>query len=349
MRAKTALSGIDVVILSDYAKGILSPRVVGEIIRMARDKGAKVLIDPKGRDFSHYRGAYMLTPNRKELAEAIGTPITNVTEAEAAARKLIDMHDLKGILAKLGGDGVCLVMKDQPAQHFRTETREVFDVSGAGDTVVSTLALAMAGGFTMAESAELANLAGSIVVGKVGTATVSRDELSRALLHEHMQGNGKVAASADAAKDMADLWRQQGLKVGFTNGCFDLLHPGHISLMRQSRAACDRLIVGLNTDASVKRLKGETRPVQTEAARAAVLASLADVDLVVLFDEDTPINLIKAIHPDVLIKGADYTVDKVVGADLVQSWGGKIVLANLVDGQSTTSMVKRMNSTGSAA
>jgi D-beta-D-heptose 7-phosphate kinase/D-beta-D-heptose 1-phosphate adenosyltransferase len=244
-------------------------------------------------------------------------------------------------------------MKDQPAQHFHTVTREVYDVSGAGDTVVATLALALAGGLTLPESAELANLAGSIVVGKIGTATVSHDELSRALLHEHMQGEGKIAPSAHAAKDTADLWRKQGLKVGFTNGCFDLLHPGHISLLRQSRLACDRLIVGLNSDASVKRLKGEARPVQNENARASVLASLSDVDLVVLFSEDTPHDLLQTLRPDVLVKGADYTIDKVVGADLVQGWGGKVILANLVEGQSTSSIIARSKlpegKTGSAA
>lgn len=346
MRAKSAISGCDVIILSDYAKGVLSQRVVTEILRLAKEKNAKVLIDPKGRDFSLYRGAFMLTPNRKELSDAVGSPITSVAEAEQAARSLIAKHDLQGILAKLGGDGVCLVMRDQPAQHFHTKTREVFDVSGAGDTVVATLALALAGGLTLPECAELANLAGSIVVGKVGTATVSRDELSRALLREHMQGEGKIAASADAAKDTADLWRKQGLKVGFTNGCFDLLHPGHVSLLRQARAACDRLIVGLNTDASVKRLKGEARPVQNEAARSSVLASLTDVDLVVLFGEETPLELIKTLRPDVLVKGADYSIDKVVGADLVQGWGGKTVLAKLVDGHSTSSTIARMNKTG---
>ena len=342
MRAKGALAGCDVVILSDYAKGVLSPRVVAEIVKAAKAKGAKVLIDPKGRDFSTYRGATMLTPNRKELSEATGAAITSVEDAEKAARTLIEQHDLQGVLAKLGGDGVCLVMKGEDAKHYRTATREVYDVSGAGDSVVATMALGLAGGLTLEESAELSNLAGSIVVGKIGTATVSRAELSGALLRAQMRGESKVAPSALEAKNTADMWRKQGLKVGFTNGCFDLLHPGHISLLRQARAACDRLIVGLNSDSSVKRLKGENRPVQNEAARGAVLASLSDVDSVVLFGEDTPYELIKTLRPDVLVKGADYTVAQVVGADLVQGWGGKIVLADLVEGQSTTSTIARM-------
>lgn len=339
---RTALNESKIVILSDYAKGVLTPKLIQETIKLAQRNGSKVLVDPKGRDFSRYAGAFMLTPNRKELAEAYGTPIHSVEDAEKAARHLIAAHNLSGILSKLGGDGVCLVMKDQPAIHFHTRAREVFDVSGAGDSVVATMALALAGGLSNAEAAELANIAGSVVVGKIGTATVSSDEL----IHELRQGNAsdseqKVLTTHDI-QERAERWRKQGYKIGFTNGCFDLLHPGHISLIQQARSACDKLIVGLNSDASVKRLKGESRPVQNEVARSTVLASLAHVDAVVIFGEDTPIELIKAVHPDILVKGADYTVDKVVGAELVQAWGGKIVLANLVQGQSTTSTISRL-------
>jgi len=188
----------------------------------------------------------------------------------------------------------------------------------------------------------ISRIAGSIVVGKVGTAFVTRDEIAHALMHgEAQRAEDKVVGFASIG-DIAERWRKQGYKVGFTNGCFDLLHPGHVSLLRQARAACDKLVVGLNSDASVKRLKGETRPVQNEAARSAVLASLADVDQVVIFGEDTPLELIKTIKPDVLVKGADYTIDKVVGAREVQSWGGKVVLAELVDGQSTTKTISKM-------
>jgi D-beta-D-heptose 7-phosphate kinase/D-beta-D-heptose 1-phosphate adenosyltransferase len=246
------------------------------------------------------------------------------------------------VLVKLGGDGVCLVQKDEPALHFRTKAREVFDVSGAGDSVAATLALALASGFSAAEAAELANVAGSIVVGKVGTATVSRDEIAHELMHgAALIAENKIVGAGSIA-DIAERWRKQGLKVGFTNGCFDLIHPGHVSLLRQAKAACDRLVVGLNSDASVKRLKGANRPVQNEAARSAVLASLADVDQVVIFGEDTPLELIKTLRPDVLVKGADYTVDKVVGADIVKAAGGKVVLAQLVEGQSTTGTIARM-------
>ncbi len=342
-RVRGAIDSCSVVILSDYAKGVLCSDVTSKIISLANAKGAKVLIDPKGRDFSHYRGATLLTPNRKELAEISGRAILSVTDAEAASRQLIASHDLKGVLSKLGGDGVCLIMRDQVAKHYQAKAREVFDVSGAGDTVLASLALALAGGLSFTESAEIANIAGSVVVGKVGTATVSREDLAHELLHDaSRQGEDKVG-SLMHAQEIAGLWRKQGLKVGFTNGCFDLLHPGHIGLLRQARAACDKLIVGLNSDASVKRLKGESRPVQNEMSRAAVLASLSDVDQVVIFEEDTPIELIKGIRPDILVKGADYSVDQVVGGDLVKGWGGEVVLAKLVEGQSTTATIARLH------
>ncbi|MDD5585518.1 MAG: D-glycero-beta-D-manno-heptose-7-phosphate kinase [Alphaproteobacteria bacterium] len=342
MRVRSAFPGSAVVILSDYAKGVLTDRVIAETIKLANKNNRPLLIDPKGRDFSRYRGAFMLTPNRRELADATGLPAGTVAEAEAAARKLIEEHDLQGILAKLGSDGVCLVMKNQPAQHFRAAAREVYDVSGAGDTVVATMALALAGGLNLAEGAALANMAGSIVVGKIGTAAVTHDELAKELMHDQTRESENKIMGLPEAAQTAERWRKQGLKIGFTNGVFDLLHPGHLSLIRQARTACDRLIIGMNSDTSVKRLKGEGRPVQGESARAAVLASLADVDGVVIFSEDTPLNLIKEIRPDLLVKGADYTLDKVVGADLVKSWGGEIVLANLVEGQSTTATIKRL-------
>lgn len=342
LRVKGALDGCNVVILSDYAKGVLSTKVITEILTLARAGGHKVLIDPKGRDFSRYRGAYMLTPNRRELADATGSSIRTIEDAERAARQLIKEHDLEGVLAKLGSDGVCLVMKDQPAWHFRASAREVFDVSGAGDTVVATMALGLAGGLLPEDSAALANIAGAIVVGKIGTAVVTREELARELMHDEARKSEEKIVSLTEASEMAERWRKQGFKVGFTNGVFDLLHPGHVSLIRQAKAACDRLVIGLNSDASVKRLKGDGRPVQNENARAAVLASLADVDQVVIFSEDTPLNLIKAVRPSVLVKGADYRVDQVVGADLVQSWGGQVVLANLVEGHSTTATIARL-------
>ncbi len=341
-----ALTEAKMVVLSDYAKGVLTPEIIAETIARARAAGAQIVIDPKGRDFSRYRGAHMLTPNRKELAEAFGAPISTSAEAEKAARALMQTHGIESFLVKLGADGVCLVLPDASALPFHTQAREVFDVSGAGDTVIATLALALGSGYTPEAAAELANIAGSIVVGKVGTASVSRTELERAVHQGETQRLEDKIVPLDSLAATAEKWRRQGLKVGFTNGCFDLLHPGHIALLRQARAACDRLVVGLNSDASVKRLKGETRPVQNESARSTVLASLADVDHVVIFGEDTPLELIQTLRPDVLIKGADYTLEKVVGAAEVQSWGGRVILANLIQGESTTRMIGKMGAVG---
>lgn len=330
------------VILSDYAKGVLTDAVIAHAIARARAAGKIVVVDPKGRDFARYKGAHILTPNRKELAEACGHNIATVDDAAKAAQTLMRDCGIDSMLVKLGSDGVCLVREGQPPLHFHTTAREVFDVSGAGDTVAATLALALASGLKAEEAAEIANIAGSIVVGKVGTACVTRDEIARQLMFGDAGTAESKVVGYSSIRDIAERWHKQGVKVGFTNGCFDLLHPGHISLIKQARAACDKLIIGLNSDASVKRLKGDSRPVQNEAARSAVLASLADVDQVVIFGEDTPLELIKIIRPDVLVKGADYTISKVVGADLVQGWGGSVVLAQLVDGQSTTSTIARM-------
>ena len=237
-----------------------------------------------------------------------------------------------------------LVPARGPVVHLPTEAREIFDVSGAGDTVVATLAAACAAGLDLETGARLANLAAGIVVGKVGTAAITAADLEAAVHHQDLVTAEHKVAGLGALLDTVERWRRRGLRVGFTNGCFDLLHPGHVSLLAQARAACDRLVVGLNSDASVTRLKGPGRPIQGETARATVLASLADVDRVVLFGEDTPLRLIKALRPDVLVKGADYTVETVVGADIVQQHGGRIVLARLQDGHSTTATVARMTS-----
>lgn len=336
------LADVHIVVLSDYGKGVLTPQVVADIVRLAAQAGKRVIVDPKGFDYRQYRGASVLTPNRKELGEATKMPVTGDQAIVAAARHLIETCGVEAVLATRSQEGMTLVGRHGDAVHLPAEAREVFDVSGAGDTVLATLAAAMAAGATMAEAAKLANIAAGIVVGKVGTAVAYAGEVLAALRqHDLHEGDVKVM-SLDEAVDAAARWRRKGLRVGFTNGCFDLLHPGHVSLLNQARAACDRLVVGLNADDSVRRLKGPTRPVQHEAARATVLASLAAVDAVVLFGEDTPIELIGAIRPDVLVKGADYTIDKVVGADIVQSYGGRVLLADLAAGFSTTATIARM-------
>jgi len=321
---------------------VLSPELIKALIDGATAAKKPVLVDPKGLDYSIYHGATLVTPNRKELHEATRMPVGTDDEIVAAARHLCATCGIANVLVTRSQDGMTLVTAKGMAHHLPAEAREVFDVSGAGDTVVAVMAAAIAGGTAPLEAARLANIAAGIVVGKVGTAVVTGDELVAALHHSDISaGEAKLASHAGAIAQI-DRWRRKGLRVGFTNGCFDLLHPGHVSLLSQARAACDRLVVGLNSDASVRRLKGANRPVQTEAARATVLASLASVDLVAIFEEDTPERLIKALHPDVLVKGADYTIDKVVGADLVTGWGGKVVLAELSPGHSTTATIARM-------
>lgn len=326
-------------ILSDYGKGVLTDAMISAAMEAARAAGVPVVVDPKGIDFTRYRGAGVITPNRRELGAASRMPVGSDAEVAAAARHLIETCGLEAVIATRGAYGMTVVTGSDEV-HLPALAREVFDVSGAGDTVVATVAAGLAAGMSVTDAAQLANVAAGLVVAKVGTAVVRRDELA--------DGLGGAPGLAAKIMDVAALeervaqWRARGLSVGFTNGCFDIVHLGHISLIEQASAACDRLIVALNDDASVQRLKGEGRPVQPEGARARVIASLAGVDGVVLFAEDTPQSLIGAIRPDVLVKGADYSVDEVVGGELVASYGGRVVLADLVDGFSTTDTISRI-------
>ncbi|NVK18666.1 MAG: bifunctional D-glycero-beta-D-manno-heptose-7-phosphate kinase/D-glycero-beta-D-manno-heptose 1-phosphate adenylyltransferase HldE [Methylocystaceae bacterium] len=336
------LGTIKVMVLSDYGKGVLEGDSAEHLIALAKKADIPVIVDPKGMDYSKYRGATLVTPNRKELSEASQMACDSDASIVAAARYIIETCGIDNVLATRSQDGMTLVTKSGEVVHLPTEAREVFDVSGAGDTVVATMALALSLGQSLADGAELANVAAGIVVAKTGTASVYQDELVNALHHQDINKAEAKIMERQNAKEKVVHWQRQGLSVGFTNGCFDLLHPGHISLIKQSASQCDRLIVGLNSDASVKRLKGEERPVQTEMARATVLSSLADVDMVVIFDEDTPMETLSALLPDVLIKGADYTIDQVVGAELIQQNGGRVFLAQLEDGFSTTNTVNKL-------
>jgi D-beta-D-heptose 7-phosphate kinase/D-beta-D-heptose 1-phosphate adenosyltransferase len=338
-RAMVAKAGA--VVLSDYGKGVVASDVAAAVIAAARRRGIPVIVDPKGSDWSAYRGATLVTPNRRELEEAAGRSLAGDAAIVAAARALMKRHRLNAVLVTRSAEGMTAVTARE-AHHLPAEAREVFDVSGAGDTVVAAVAASLAAGLSLPDAARIANAAAGIVVGKLGTAVAYRSEVFGALHAAGVAGAERKVATLASAADRVALWRRQGLKVGFTNGCFDLLHPGHIHLLHQARAACDRLIVGLNTDVSVRRLKGPTRPVQSESARAAVLGSLADVDLVVPFGDETPIKLIHALRPDVLVKGADYTVKTVVGASFVQGYGGRVVLAELKPGHSTTATVARL-------
>jgi D-beta-D-heptose 7-phosphate kinase/D-beta-D-heptose 1-phosphate adenosyltransferase len=330
------------VVLSDYGKGVLTERVLAEAIRIARAAKCCVIVDPKGSDYGCYRGADLMTPNRAELAAATRMPVGCDSEIVAAAHHLIGTCGFGAVLATRGADGMTLVTAAGRVDHLRAEAREVFDVSGAGDTVVAALSAALATGLELVDAARLANAAAGIVVGKVGTAVAYTQELVGALGDQARSSHDARVATLPQAVDRIETWRGQRLKIGFTNGCFDLLHPGHVALLAEARAACDRLVVGLNSDDSVTRLKGPGRPIHTAGERAVVLASLASVDLVVIFQEDTPIALIEAIRPDVLVKGADYTIATTVGADFVQGYGGKVLLIPLTPGHSTTATLARM-------
>jgi D-beta-D-heptose 7-phosphate kinase/D-beta-D-heptose 1-phosphate adenosyltransferase len=337
--AMDAMAATSITILSDYRKGVLSIDVAAQLIAGAKQLGRKVIVDPKGKDYSRYKGADVVTPNRRELAEATGLAVDSESGIVAAAQVLLQRYGFGAVLVTRAEDGMSLITNEE-VRHYPGEAKEVFDVSGAGDTVVATLAAAMAVDVPLPEAVRLANIAGGIVVGKVGTAVARPADLFAAIAPA--TGALQKVVTPSAAAEAAERWRSRGYKVGFTNGCFDLLHPGHVHLLEQCRAMCDRLIVGINSDASVKRLKGPTRPAQGEAARAAVLASLASVDLVCLFEDDTPLDILKLIKPDLLIKGADYTRETVVGAAEVESWGGSVALAELLPGHSTTATLARL-------
>ena len=329
------------IMLSDYGKGTLTDRVLAAAMAAAAKAGVPVIIDPKRADWTAYAGATVITPNRKELQLAIHAPCANDEECAVAAAAAMQMTGATILLTR-SEQGMSLYRDGKTPLHLSAKAREVFDVSGAGDTVAATFALGVAAGLSHEDAMHAANLAAGIVVGKRGTATPSPAELMAAI---DQPGRGLSdapgALTLAQAKTMREAWGREGLTVGFTNGCFDILHAGHISLLRQAAAACDRLIVALNTDASVSALKGPDRPVQSEEARAAVMAAVKGVDAVILFGEPTPLEVIRELQPDVLVKGADYAEDQIVGADIVRANGGRIVRAALVDGQSTTKVIEK--------
>src|SRR5436190_3754197 len=336
------LARADIVLLSDYAKGVLTARVIRNVIDAAKKLGKRVIVDPKSANFAIYRGATLLTPNRKEFAEA--TPSRAVTDQNIAeaAQDAMYLADCEAMLVTQSEHGMTLVLRGREAIHVPALPVKVRDVSGAGDTVAAALALALAAAAGWATALRMANAAAAVAVGKKGTATVTPAELRRKILpHASLVAEEKIVpAGGDLDIHLAE-WRREGLRVGFTNGCFDFLHPGHVKVLTAARRACDRLIVGLNSDASVKRLKGAGRPVQDERARAEVLAALEAVDLVVIFEEDTPIDLITRIKPSVLVKGGDYTREQVVGYEVVEACGGEVLLIDILPGHSTASWVDR--------
>ena len=331
----------EAVVLSDYRKGVLTDTLIRHSIKVCRAAGRLLIVDPKRRLFDIYRGADVLTPNRRELGEATGLSVETDEGVEAAGAIVAEATGA-AILVTRSEKGMSLIRSGQPAVHLPTTAREVFDVSGAGDTVVAALALALAGRVPLAQAMRIANASAGVVVRKHGTATLSLAELDRALRAEgsHATEGAEVTDLASAVR-LRQLWRDQAMVVGFTNGCFDILHPGHIGLLEEAARHCDRLIVALNSDASVRRLKGPSRPLQDEVARARVMGAISFVDAVIIFEEDTPFEVIDRLRPDLLVKGADYREDQVVGAETVRNAGGRVLLVDLAQGHSTSRLVAR--------
>ncbi len=346
-RVVSALRKADALILSDYAKGVLTPGVCRAAIAAAG--GRPVFVDPKGLPWEPYRGATVLKPNLREAAEFAGARLAGVDDVAAAAQRMTEELDVAHALVTRGAAGMLLASRARggalaSTREIPARPRELMDVTGAGDVVAASVALALAAGAEIGEAAWLANIAAGGKVGKFGAATVSGQEILGELGAASARSHEKVATRAQAAELAAKL-RAQGRSVVFTNGCFDILHLGHVRYLERSRALGEALIVGVNTDASVRRLKGAGRPLQSEHDRAQILASLECVDAVVLFDEETPLALIRALRPDVLTKGADYKTKRdVVGWDAVGTWGGRVELVPLLEGRSTTSLVSKARS-----
>jgi D-beta-D-heptose 7-phosphate kinase/D-beta-D-heptose 1-phosphate adenosyltransferase len=339
-----ALAGADAVVLSDYDKAVLGPKVTRFAIGRARARGIPVFVDPKTKPFRHYRGATCITPNLAELALASRLPVGSEAEVVAAATRVLRDAKTEAILAKRSDKGMLLVEATGAVHVEAARAREVFDVTGAGDTAIAVLALAAAAGHSLPAAMRLANTAAGIVVSKLGTATVELDELmletSRdarrsAALHAKYYSLGEI-------EPLVRQWKGRGLSVGFTNGCFDIVHPGHVAMLAAARGECDRLVVALNGDDSARRLKGPSRPVNALGDRCAVIAALESVDAVISFDDDTPLALIRRLKPDVLMKGADYTVATTVGAEDVIAAGGRVALIDLVEGHSTSKVIDRL-------
>jgi len=335
--SESAIEGVDALILSDYGKGIMqTPGLCQHLIRSAVDKNIPVFVDPKGSDWDRYHGASCITPNTSELELVLGHRLDKGdTVTSFLVEETRTTYGLSHLLLTRGADGMCLKASSEEPLFIPTEAREVFDVSGAGDTVIATLAASIGAGFVWKDAALLANAAAGIVVGKLGTRPVTIAELKQIQREKKSTDFIKTCDRATAARKVA-RWQENGDEVVFTNGCFDLLHHGHVDILHKARNLGARLVVGLNSDASVHRLKGDRRPIVKEEDRGAILSALSSVDLVVIFDEDTPIELIRTLKPDILVKGADYKPHEVVGKEVVESYGGRVELVPLMEGHSTT-------------
>lgn len=336
----SALETADLFVISDYAKGALTTQLIAKCIEAAKDRNIPIIVDPKSDDFSKYHGADFIKPNAVELKASANTAVSTDDDIEAALRQVLGQGHCENIIVTRAARGMSWIGKDQIVHHKQGVAREVFDVSGAGDTSIAAIALGLVGKGSLEQAVELAILASGIAVGKTGTAVVTTQELEAQISHTtNLWDPANFERKANVAK--ARSWHDEGYSVGFTNGCFDILHPGHLKVLEEARSLCGKLVVGLNSDASVRRLKGETRPVNDEISRAIVLMGLASVDAVVIFEEDTPLELITALRPDLLVKGGDYTKEEIVGADIVEAKGGRVHIVPIVEGHSTTATIAR--------
>lgn len=335
------LTSVQAVLVSDYLKGVLGSELLQQLITRCRQQQLPVIVDPKGADYSRYRGATILTPNRREAEIASNMSIHDQSSLLTAGTWLMKDLELDALAVTRSEEGMSLFAVDGSVQHLPTEAQEVFDVTGAGDTVAATIGAALAVGQSLEGAASLANLAAGIVVGKLGTSTVSPTEILNELSRRNYQTGSKILPGP-LLSSILDPLRAAGKKIVFTNGCFDLLHAGHVKYLQQARALGDLLVLGLNSDASIRRLKGEKRPLLEETERAQILAALDCIDFLTIFSEDTPLELLQVVRPDILVKGGDYQKDEVVGKELVESYGGRVELIQFVDGKSTTSIIDKV-------
>lgn len=340
-RVEKALPGAGGVIISDYGKGALPPRLLKKIFALARKAGKPALVDPKGDGYERYKGATIITPNKSEAAAATGMRIETEADYDKAARRLFGVTGAESLFITRGAEGMTVFKPGGERTHLPAEAREVFDVTGAGDTVIAAIGVMLFSGHGLEDAARVANAAAGVEVGHVGAWAVTREEVLETLRHDGGGGKGKDMTRAQAAAFARKL-RAQGRKVVFTNGCFDLLHAGHIKLLQSARALGGALIVGLNTDESIRRLKGAHRPVLGEEDRVDILSALHCVDAVVLFGEDTPSRLIEAVRPDILVKGGDYTPEAVVGRGVVEKAGGRVEIIPVAPGRSTTGIIEKI-------
>lgn len=335
------LPHVQAVLLSDYLKGVLVPELLQQVFAACRKKQIPVIVDPKGADFSRYRGATLLTPNRREAEVATGIVINDPAGLLHAGSSLLRELELDALVLTRSEEGMSLFAADGSVNHLPTEAREVFDVSGAGDTVLAMIGAALAAGVSMHDAARLANLAAGIVVSKLGTSTVTPGEILNDFTRRNNPAEGKILSRKELATLLEPL-RLAGKTIVFTNGCFDLLHAGHVKYLQQARALGDLLVLGLNSDASIRRLKGDKRPLLDESERAQILAALDCIDYLTIFDEDTPLELLTVFQPKILVKGGDYQPEEVVGKELVESYGGRVELIQFVDGKSTTDIIDKV-------